>query len=150
VAPEEIAVRRRLLNLRFAGQETALAVEHDGDDAIESAFAAAYREIYGYAPEGRTIELESVRVIASSRSVEAVGAPDSTAEPFEAEPAGRRRCFTGSAWREVPFFDRALLRPGAGFEGPALVFERHSATLLAGGWRGRVDAARNLVLESGG
>jgi len=147
VVPEEIGIRRRLLNLRFTGQEATLAVEYRGEAGIEPAFAAAYREIYGYAPEGRAIELESVRVVASSRS--AAEDPVSDPRPSEAEPAGARRCWTGGTWREVPFFDRALLRPGAAFAGPSLVFESHSATLVEEGWRGRVDGAENLVLERG-
>jgi 5-oxoprolinase (ATP-hydrolysing) len=148
IAPEEIEVRRRLLNLRFAGQEATLAVEYQGDAAIEPAFAAAYREIYGYAPEGRAIELESVRVIASSRSSGEDERPIPVPEPFAAEPTGRRRCWTGGGWRDVPFFDRAHLHPGATFAGPALVFESHSATFVGEGWRGRVDGALSLVLES--
>jgi 5-oxoprolinase (ATP-hydrolysing) len=146
VAPGEIAIRRRLLNLRFAGQESSIAVEHPGDGGIETAFDAAYREIYGYAPEGRAIELESIRVVASSRASvdeELVSSP----EPRMAAPAGLRRCWTGGAWREVPFFDRAELAPGAVFPGPSLVFESHSATRVGEGWQGRVDGAGNLVLE---
>jgi len=146
IATSEIAVRRRLLNLRFAGQETALAVDYESDAVLDPAFAAAYREIYGYAPEGRAIELESVRVIASSSASAVDASPAPPAEPFEADPAGRRRCWTGGDWRDVPFFDRAALRPGATFGGPSLVFESHSATWIAGGWEGRVDGAGNLVL----
>jgi 5-oxoprolinase (ATP-hydrolysing) len=147
IAPGEVAVRRRLINLRFAGQEAALAVEYESDAAIEPAFAAAYREIYGYAPEGRAIELESLRVIASSGSSAVAEAPAEPAEPYDPEPAGRRRCWTAGAWRDVLFFDRAALRPGATFAGPALVFESHSATLVAEGWKSRVDGAGNLVLQ---
>jgi 5-oxoprolinase (ATP-hydrolysing) len=146
IAAEEIAVRRRLLNLRFAGQEATLAIE-DQDD-VEPAFAVAYREIYGYAPEGRAIELESLRVVASSRSSgDDARVPDP--EPSTAVPTGVRRCWTDGAWRDVPFFDRSRLIPGAAFAGPALVFESHSATLVADGWRGRVDGAGNLALKRG-
>ncbi len=149
VPEEEIAVRRRLLNLRFAGQEATLAIEYEGDAAIETAFAAAYREIYGYAPEGRAIELESIRAVASSRASEDEDAGILNPEPSAAVAAGIRRCWTGGDWRDVPFFDRAGLIPGAAFAGPALVFESHSATLVAAGWRGRVDGAGNLALERG-
>jgi len=148
IAAGEIAIRRRLLNLRFAGQETALAVEYESADAIETDFAAAYREIYGYAPEGRAIELESVRVIASSSSSVVDAEPAPAVQPFDAAPADHRRCWTGGAWRDVPFFDRANLQPGAAMAGPALVFESHSATLMAEGWEGQVDGAGNLVLEA--
>jgi 5-oxoprolinase (ATP-hydrolysing) len=145
IAADEIAVRRRLLNLRFAGQEATLAVEFAaGEAAVESAFDGAYREIYGYAPEGRAIELESIRAVASSRAEDDATIPDP--EPCTAVPVGARRCWVGGAWREVPAFDRAALPPGTAFAGPALVFESHSATLVAAGWRGRVDGAGNLAL----
>lgn len=147
VAPEEIAIRRRLLNLRFTGQEASITVEYSGDDGIEPAFDAAYREIYGYAPEGRAIELESIRVVASSHLSDETDDPVSTPGSSAAAPAGFRRCWTGGAWKEVPFFDRAKLAPGATFPGPSLVFESHSATRMGEGWQGRVDGAGNLVLE---
>jgi 5-oxoprolinase (ATP-hydrolysing) len=147
IAPEEIAVRRRLLNLRFAGQEATLGIEYASDGGIEPAFAAAYREVYGYAPEGRAIELESIRVVASSRGSAGDDLPIPDPGPSAAVPSGFRRCWIGGAWREIPFFDRALLAPGAAFAGPSLVFEAHSATMVGEGWRGRVDGAANLVLE---
>jgi 5-oxoprolinase (ATP-hydrolysing) len=149
IAAEEIAVRRQLLNLRFAGQEATLAIDYERDDAIEPAFEAAYQEIYGYAPEGRAIELESIRVVASSRSSGDDDVQISDPEPSVAAPAGVRRCWTGGSWRDVPFFDRSRLIPGAAFIGPALVFESHSATLVAEKWQGRVDGAGNLALQRG-
>ena len=148
IAPEEIEIRRRLLNLRFAGQEATLAVEFTDAAAIEPAFDAAYREIYGYAPEGRAIEVESIRVVASSRPEEDE-TPAFRPEPSRATPAGARRCWIGGAWREVPFHDRGRLTSGAAFPGPSLIFENHSATLVGEGWSGRVDGAGNLVLERG-
>jgi len=154
IAPGEIEVRRRLLNLRFAGQEAFLAVEYAGDEAIEPAFDAAYREIYGYSPEGRAIELESVRVVASSRPAGEAAGPARAPEAHEAVPAisaisaGTRRCWTGTGWREVPVFDRSALVPGARFAGPCLVFENHSATFVGEAWGGRVDGAGHLVLAS--
>jgi 5-oxoprolinase (ATP-hydrolysing) len=150
VAPEGIAVRRRLLNLRFAGQEAALAIEYGENAGIEPAFAAAYREIYGYAPEGLAIEVESIRVVASSRDSGMADEADTPALLPASPPAastGHRRCWTGGGWRDVPVFDRARLAPGATFAGPSLVFEAHSATVVGRGWSGRVDAAGNLVLE---
>jgi 5-oxoprolinase (ATP-hydrolysing) len=148
IAAGDVAVRRRLLNLRFAGQEATLAVEFAGESRIEPAFAAAYQEIYGYAPEGRAIELESIRAVASSRAEDDAASPDP--EPSRAVPIGVRRCWIGCGWRDVSVFDRAGLPPGAAFAGPALVFERHSATLAAAGWWGRVDGAGNLALERAG
>ncbi|HVG11336.1 MAG TPA: hydantoinase/oxoprolinase family protein [Thermoanaerobaculia bacterium] len=145
VAAEGIpgVVRRRIVNLRFVGQDEALPIE---GEPFEDAFAIAYREIYGYAPEGRAIEVESLRVVASSAEEEI------SAEAVEARPAvsGTRRCWMSGSWSDVPVYDRAQLSPGEDFPGPALVFESHSATVVAGGWQGRVDGAGNLVLSISG
>jgi 5-oxoprolinase (ATP-hydrolysing) len=149
VPVDDVRVRRRILNLRFAGQDEALAVEPGPGETPESAFGAAYQTIYGYAPEGRTIEVESLRAVASSRAPEAESAaPDlPPAALFAADFTSTRRCWIGTDWAPVPVFERAGLRPGAVFHGPALVFERHSATMVGEGWSGRVDGAENLVLE---
>jgi 5-oxoprolinase (ATP-hydrolysing) len=142
-------VRRRLLYLRFAGQEEALAVEPRDGESPEEAFAAAYREIYGYAPEGRPIELESIRVVASS-TPEEPPLEDLPEEAREAVPIATRNAWTGGRWADVLVFDRAALRPGDVFKGPALVFESHSATQVGERWRGRLDGAGNLVLMDAG
>jgi 5-oxoprolinase (ATP-hydrolysing) len=146
VPAEAFRVRRRLLHLRFAGQESSLEVDwQEGGDTLE-AFLDRYRQLYGYRPDDRDVELEAVRVVVSSVPVE----PDDSArtpEESPAEPAGRRRAWFGGRWREVPFFDRDRLEPGARLVGPALVLERRSATVVEPDWSARVDARGALVLE---
>ncbi len=148
VAREEIAVTRRLLHLRFLGQDATVAVEHDPAVPVEEAFAAAYRALFGYAPEGRGVELESVHVAAASRPAE----PEpQLPEPPVSEapaPATRRAWFDG--WREVPAHDREALAPGARFAGPALIFEAHATTVVPAGWTGHVDGAGGLLLTRRG
>jgi 5-oxoprolinase (ATP-hydrolysing) len=144
IPEDQVAVRRRILNLRFVGQDEALPIE---GEPVEKAFAAAYREIYGYAPEGRAVELESIRVVASStQDAELPVESLAPAAERDAQPSAIRQTWLGGAWREVPVFDRGSLGAGDRFRGPALVFESHSATVVDEGWGGRVDTAGNLVL----
>lgn len=147
ISPEAVRVRRRLLHLRFVGQEEALPVEIRDGESPENGFATAYREIYGYAPEGRAIELESLRVVASSLP-EQIPLTEEPEEAREAVAAGTRQAWIGGRWTSVPVFDRASLRAGDAFQGPALVFESHSATVVGERWKGRMDGAGNLVLLS--
>ena len=143
---ERVTVRRRIVNLRFAGQDEALPVE---DEPFAEAFAVAYREIYGYCPEGRAIEVESIRVVASSADEEvSVGAAEAAGGAEPAAARATRRCRMAGAWVEVPVYERAGLEPGELFPGPALVLESHSATVVEDGWQGRVDGAGNLVLST--
>jgi len=150
MAPEAVEVRRRIVHLRLAGQESTLAVEVGREGAtsdagvadIQSAFESAYRELYGYPPPPREVEVESVRVVASTRP--AGGAPhaavtESTVETRQARAAVRRPAYFGGTWVDVPVIDRAALAPGDWINGPALVFERHAATVLLPGWRAVLD-----------
>jgi 5-oxoprolinase (ATP-hydrolysing) len=142
---EEVGVRRRLAHLRFAGQESALEVEPAAGMGLGELFTVAHRERYGYAPAGRAVEVESVRVVASSRppAEPPLGPPPPSSRP---RPAGHRRAWFGGGWVTVPVHDREALPAGAAFAGPALVFEAHGATVVPPGWRGRVDGAGALVL----
>lgn len=145
VPEEEVEVRRRIADLRFAGQETAVAVEVADGTAVEEAFRRAYRDLYGYEPEERPIEVVSLRAVASSRP-EPEPPPPSRPRACAAEPAEARRVCFDAGWREVPVYDRAALAPGAAFAGPCLVLERHSATVVGEGWSGTVDGAGALLL----
>jgi len=128
-------------------------VDYQGAAALGPAFAAAYREVYGYEPEGRAVEVESLRVVASGNPPPAEPAAPGVAEPAATGGGGTgpgqasRRAFLGGAWREVPAGERAGLAAGAAFAGPALVLEDHTATVVEEGWTCRVDAAGALVLR---
>ncbi|HEY6320238.1 MAG TPA: hydantoinase/oxoprolinase family protein, partial [Thermoanaerobaculia bacterium] len=151
VPRDEVEVRRRIVALRFAGQESTLPVEYLGAAALAGAFAAAYREVYGYEPEGRAIEVESLRVVASSGRVGASAA----SLPFAGDAGLRaaapqvtmQQAFIGGAWREVPAYERSSLVAGAALAGPALVVEDHTATVVEADWTCRLDEAAALVLR---
>ncbi|HST60636.1 MAG TPA: hydantoinase B/oxoprolinase family protein, partial [Longimicrobium sp.] len=140
----EIAIRRRIANLRYTGQDSTLTLEWDADTPLRDAFEARYAAVYGHRPASRPIEVESVRAIASTRVADPPPSP--APAPHDAHPAGTRATWMGGAWTDVPVYERDRLRPGARAPGPALVAERHSATYVAAGWSASVDGAGNLML----
>ncbi|HEX8274345.1 MAG TPA: hydantoinase B/oxoprolinase family protein [Longimicrobiaceae bacterium] len=145
VPPEEVVVRRRIAGLRYAGQDSTLAVEWSPGIDLRDAFEERYAALYGHRPERRPVELESLRVAASTRPAEAEPVPAPAA--YTPGPDGRARAWLGGAWRDAPVFERAGLRPGARIAGPALVVERHSATVVEAGWDAEVDGAGGLVVR---
>jgi N-methylhydantoinase A/oxoprolinase/acetone carboxylase beta subunit len=149
VAEGEVAIRRRLLDLRLVGQDTTLSVEWRAEASVPEAFAAAYRALYGYPPPRRPVEVESLRVVAVAGGRPAAAAPSSApaqpANPVRAH--GSRRVRLGDAWRQVATFERHRLAAGDRLPSPALVFERHGATLVEEGFSAAVDAAGALVLR---
>jgi len=145
----EVEVRRRIVFLRYASQEEALPLDLEpggGTADLAAPFARVYAAVYGYAPEERAIEVESLRVVASSfpRATPSEAPPPAASAP---PPRAVRRGWVKGGWRDLPSYDREALAPGAGIAGPALIFERHSATLVETGWRARVGPRGHLVLS---
>ncbi|MBI4602979.1 MAG: hydantoinase B/oxoprolinase family protein, partial [Planctomycetes bacterium] len=146
VAAGEVVVRRRIASLRLAGQDATLQVECGRGSSLAEAFAARYRAVYGHGPPRRPVELESLRVVASSRPLEAREAPR-PARSREARPGRTRRARLGGAWRDARVFAAEVLEPGDRLRGPALVLEDHTTTVVDAGWRAEVDGAGALVLR---
>jgi 5-oxoprolinase (ATP-hydrolysing) len=148
VPEDEIEVRRRLLSLRLVGQESTLEVEYEDEGSIGKLFDRAYAERFGYPSPDRQIEVESVRVIASSRAADL---PRETPRRTGVESSRvTRRCLLDGEWVDVPLLERSELPQGEELEGPALVAERFSATVIETGWRCRVDSAGALLIRVGG
>jgi 5-oxoprolinase (ATP-hydrolysing) len=142
-----IEIRRRIAHLRFRGQDATVEVPFEDGAALLPAFERRYLELFGHRPEGRDVELESLRVVASSRGSGTAG-PASRARRFRAaKTASRKVILEGRSAISVPVFDRARLEPGARFEGPSLVFERHSAVVVERGWHAEVDPEGALILR---
>ncbi len=142
-----IEVRRRVVNLRLQGQETSIGVPMSND--LKDAFARRYHAVYGHLPEGKPVEVESVRVVASSRPA-ADETPAASVETRSVAASGHQRTRIGGDWRDVPTVDRAELGPGATIEGPALVFDAYSASIVEGGWTAGLDGAGALILRRSG
>jgi 5-oxoprolinase (ATP-hydrolysing) len=149
LAAREVEVRRRIASLRFTGQDAALEVEWRPGLDLGAAFRERHRAVYGYLPAGRSVEVVSLRAVASSREPAATARAATPRAPADPASTATTRSWTDGAWREVSLHRREALRAGERLEGPALVTERHSATWVAAGWEARVLAGGDLLLERG-
>ena len=50
---------------------------------------------------------------------------------------------------DTSLYERDRLRAGNHFDGPAVVYQYDTTTLLPPGWSAWVDGRRNLILERG-
>ncbi len=159
VEADDVIVRRRLAFLRLTGQETPLELEvtAGGDAAgkpLAAAFLERYQEIYGYRPSDRTIEVDSLRVVASSRKqTTAISSRperplDDRPEPLvsDAAPDGQRRAYVDSRWQDVPLYQGPSLKPGDRLRGPALVLDDHATLVVDQGWSATMARSEALVV----
>lgn len=146
IPPDEVEVRRTLAFIRYAGQEAALEVPwHSGLD-LGGAFAQVYETQYGYRPQRREIEVESIRAVASSRRRPCPVRGEAGWCATAVRSGHRDVCLAGGRC-SVPLYRREMLGAGDRLDGPALIGERHSTTLVDRGWTARVDGSGALVLE---
>ncbi len=137
----------RQLDLRYRGQAFELTVPY-GRDFIR-AFHQAHAQRYGYSDPGRPIEVVNLRL----RALGVTEKPGSRPRPAGTAlpPAGARfkrdRAYFDGRWRETEFYIRERLHPGNRLRGPAVIAEYSGTTVLPPGWRARVDAYENLLLE---
>ena len=70
--------------------------------------------------------------------------PDESPEPAA---KGVRDVYITGRLRRTSIYDRELLEPGNQIEGPAVIEQKDSTTLLPPGSRGRIDGYRNIIIQ---
>ena len=145
----ERIVLLRSLDLRYVGQNYELEIGFvpGGPGALRAAFEKRHRQLYGYAT-GENVECVNLRVTA--RAAE-------EPPPMPAPPSGTSAAATGSHRAYFPEtgavdmlrYDRASLPPGHLVEGPAMVEDDWSTTIVYPGMRCVADRLGNLVIEAG-
>jgi len=136
----------RLLDMRYVGQAYELTVPAGGD--FVETFHRAHERRYGYADPSRAVEIVNVRARLSGATPKpalpksrggGISARAGLLEHRTVQIAGRSK--------RMAIYDREKLCAGNRFAGPAVVVEYSATTFVPPGWRGRVDAYENMVLE---
>jgi len=161
VAPAARAVEL-VLDMRYVGQNFELRVpvaDAAGDGGtpprvpgptdLRTRFDAAHEQLYGFASPDDPVEAVNLRL--ALRGVTAPApAPPSPAPAGAPRAAGQRRVhFAPDGSVDTAVFERTALRPGQLLEGPAIVEQLDTTTVIGPGDRARVDAAGNLLLDVG-
>ncbi|MCQ1853498.1 hydantoinase/oxoprolinase family protein [Neorhizobium galegae] len=132
--------------LRYHGQGGELAVTWgETREAVEAAFAAEHKALYGFELEA-AIELVTLRVEAAGMTVEpppAILEKGSDVTPFDHVPVHFESGVTS-----VPVVDRSTLGAGATFQGPMILTQLDTTTLVAPGWTGTVHVSGALLLTA--
>lgn len=145
-------------DMRFAGQYHEIRVElppnADGlraTKAIETAFRAAYENVYGRAPSGLPAEVLNWRVTAEiPHTVFALTAEPCVDHDGQAARKGERDVFFSlgeTGQRRCPVYDRYRLQPGAAFAGPCIIEEREATTVVPPDCRVMIDGYRNIIVK---
>ena len=129
-----------VLRLRYDGTDSLFDVMLGDRAAMLADFEAQYQARFGYGGTG-TILVDMVRVEAIAPTAEDMGTVATIATQAAAPLAQ-----VMLAGAPAPVFDRAGLALDSVVDGPALISDPVSTTVVEPGWRARLDAIGNLVL----
>jgi 5-oxoprolinase (ATP-hydrolysing) len=126
---------RRIVALRYAGQDATIELEPRPGDSLAEEFERRYVELFSYQPSRRGIEVVSLRVVARShrRPPLEAGFEEAAAGPA-ATTACWQRCFLDGGWREVRCVEASELAVESTIPGPVLIQQAHSALVVPAGW----------------
>ncbi len=159
-APEDARMHRRSADFRYYGEGQEMTVEFPPlpakggsiADVLEKAagrFHEAYLAQFGFNYRGRTpVEVVNLRVTAVGRLARAPDRPVPHGRGAEAARTGERPVyFAAPGTVSTPVYDRTRLGAGDAVEGPAIVEDYGSTTVVPPGGRCEVDARGNLRIR---
>ena len=145
------------IDVRYAGQVLHLTVRVETEElrrsglgCVEEAFDELHRRLYTFAldtereiinlraiVQGRETTLHAARIAAGARDPSAAHVRDQT-------------IYVDGGQRAVPVYDRARLAAGNVLEGPAIVMQLDSTTLLLPDHDGEIDELGNILIRPRG
>jgi N-methylhydantoinase A len=133
------------LDLRYIGQSFELRVPASGD--FIAAFHKEHERSYGYADSTRAVEIVNVR----ARFIGVIrkpALPRSRPAPANSSAAITqvRGVYFDRGFLQARVYDRAKVRSGNRFAGPAIVREYSATTVVPPRWQAQVDSYENLIL----
>jgi N-methylhydantoinase A len=145
----------RSCDMRYYGQAHELNIRVDGPLATAGAlqhlglaFHAAHRHGYGHAMEGDPMEVVNFRV-----SAVGTNATPAWVESWDGDGIslkGQRPVFFDGGHCLTSVYERRLLRAGSHIQGPAVLEQSGSTTLLCPGQSGHIDEFGNVIILTQG
>jgi 5-oxoprolinase (ATP-hydrolysing) len=146
LAESAIEIERHV-HIKYAGTDAPLLANFGGLAAIKASFEEAHRRQYGFIVPDKALIVDSV-------SIEAIGRTEAVADPVlsaggraDAKPKALVRFWAEGTHHKAPVLDRAEMRPGQEVDGPAIVLEPTSTTIVEPGWSAVATPRGHLVLE---
>ena len=153
-APDAPLVETREAFMRYRGQGHEIAVplpvrDYDAciGDELRQWFETQYARVFGRVVPGLEVEALTWALTLSTEQAPAEPDPPPTSNG-QAAAAGRRSLFDPGSERavEAAVYDRSAMTPGCDVEGPAVIVEAETATVVPSGFRVVVSARGHLIL----
>ncbi|GAB4143924.1 MAG: hydantoinase/oxoprolinase family protein [Candidatus Promineifilaceae bacterium] len=140
------------LDMRYVGQSHELSVPAPADltdlRALATAFHQAHQQRYGYAQPDAAAEIVTIRLSAIAAAPPPAWYIPTNEQTHQEPRLGRKQVwFHPGAPTLTPLLDRAHLRSGDTFAGPAILLQYDATTVIPPGWLVQVVQHGHLLLQ---
>ena len=153
IAPSAVRLRRRFA-VKYEGTDSPLQLLAPASTGVASLqplvrqFESQYGARYGFLMSGRSLIIESISVEAIGASAgTGVNPPRQSHRSGTPQPIDYRPVWFQGERQSVPFHDRDTLRPGDTIDGPAVVRESNTTTVVEPGWRAQITTDDCIVMR---
>ena len=146
---EKIFIKKKLLYLRYKGQEATVELEITPGLNIQDAFYSKYESVYAHKLEHRTIEIESVKLIAAV-SPDLFKTEPQNISKYTPTKDGSQSCLTSTGRTDVNFYKWEKLQSGANITGPAIVVSNNCTLFIENNWSFNIDQHNHAILIKSG
>ena len=148
--------QQRLAFMRYAGQGHEIEIPLPGGKLgpglgkeIRQRFDRLYEQQYGRTVPNVDVEIINWAFVASTpvATTRKHGPPRTRRRP---KAEGQRKIFWGQSRKmlDLPCYQRETLQPGDALNGPALITEAQTTTLVSPGFNAVIDRAGNIILTA--
>ncbi len=149
------ATVERVVEMRYAGQGHEITIELPSGELnessiseIEKRFEKEYEFRYNRSIEGMSLEMVTWRVVVQGPIPQMkVKQFSTTASDADAYKGVRKVYFEETGYLDCPVYDRYALKPNEKFDGPAIIEETESTTVIGVNSTIMVDTDKNIIID---
>ncbi|SIT72906.1 hydantoinase/oxoprolinase family protein [Edaphobacillus lindanitolerans] len=147
----------RNVDFRYVGQEHTVKLPIpagilDGPqmEELKARFHEAHEKAYSFHLKENEMEMVNLHLVGLGKVKKPrLSRIEAHREAGSGPKEVRSVYFRNGGWTDVPVYDRETLGAGFEMEGPAIVEEPNTSTLMVKGQRLQVDSYGNLIIETG-
>jgi N-methylhydantoinase A len=146
---DENALLQRKISMRYSGQWRSLQVPiGSGPGALQRAvqtFHEQYEREFSFRQDDAPVEVYQLHLAAVGKTPKPAFRPkELVAQAPGASASTRPVYFDGPGWVETPVYDRDELAAGTAFQGPAIIDQLDSTTVVPPNTRAEIDEWLNI------
>jgi 5-oxoprolinase (ATP-hydrolysing) len=147
IAPDKVSIAPKLF-LKYEGTDSTLEVPWGPLSAVETDFAARYLARYGFLMPQRVLVVESIAVEAIGECARADALTVArTPRTGPLLPLATHPVYFAEGLRDTAFYERSALRAGDCIDGPAILREENTTTVIEPGWQATLSAVDDLLIR---